>query len=83
MLRKFFIVLVVLLSQAGLASNAQALAGDLAGSPYNRHIVLQTLILFWIGIIGLIVIIAMKLKEAKRIQNMDAHKDDEDAPFLD
>ncbi len=55
----------------------------LPGRPYDRHIIYQALVLFWIGIIGLIVIIVMKLKEAKRIQDMDVHKDDEDAPFLD
>jgi hypothetical protein len=56
---------------------------DPAGSPYDRHILYQALVLFWIGIVGLIVIILMKLKEAKRIQDMDIRKDDENAPFLD
>ncbi len=54
-----------------------------AASPYDRHILYQALVLFWIGIAGLIVIILMKLKEAKRIQDMDFHKDNDDAPFLD
>ena len=57
--------------------------GDIPASPYDRHIIVHTLIFFWIGIIGLIIIITLKIKEAKRIQDMDAHKDDEDVPFLD
>lgn len=52
-------------------------------SPYDRHSIFQALIFFWIGIIGLIIIILMKLKELKRIQDMDIHKEDKDAPFLD
>ncbi len=52
-------------------------------SPYDRHILYQALVLFWIGIIGLIVIIVMKLKEAKRTQGMGVHQDEENAPFLD
>ena len=62
---------------------ASPVAIEPAGSPYESHILYQTLVLFWVGIIGLIVIIVMKLKEAKRIQDMDVHKDDENAPFLD
>jgi hypothetical protein len=56
---------------------------DPAGSPYDRYILYQALVLFWIGIVGLIVILLMKLKEAKRIQDMNIHKDNENAPFLD
>jgi hypothetical protein len=56
---------------------------DPAGSPYDRYILYQALVLFWIGIMGLIMIILMKLKEAKRIQDMGIRKDGEDAPFLD
>ncbi len=54
-----------------------------AASPYDRYTIYQALIFFWIGIAGLIVIIIMKLREVKRIQNMDIDGEEKDAPFLD
>jgi hypothetical protein len=41
------------------------------------------LALFWAGIIGLIVIIRMKLKEIKRIQVMGLDKAEKEIPLLD
>lgn len=83
MVRSSFILGIVSFLITALFNYAEPAPADLAGSPYHRHIIYQALILFWIGIIGLIVIIVMKLRETKRIQDMDVHKDDEDAPFLD
>jgi hypothetical protein len=37
---------------------------------YDRYIIYEMLVLFWAGIIGLIVIIRMKLKEIERIQSI-------------
>lgn len=51
--------------------------------PYDRYIVYQVLALFWIGIIGLIIIIRMKLKEIERIQAMGIDKEEKDIPILD
>lgn len=51
--------------------------------PYDQFIVYQNLILFWIGIIGLIVIIKMKLREIERIQKLGIDKEDENIPVLD
>ena len=50
---------------------------------YERFIVYQNLIIFWIGIIGLIVIIKMKLREVKRTQKMGIDKEEKDIPLLD
>ncbi|HON85395.1 MAG TPA: hypothetical protein PK864_05130 [Syntrophorhabdaceae bacterium] len=52
-------------------------------APYDRFIIYQALVLFWIGIIGLIVIIRMKLREIERIQDMGIDKEEKDIPFLD
>ncbi|HVN98339.1 MAG TPA: hypothetical protein VMT62_18070 [Syntrophorhabdaceae bacterium] len=63
----------------GCFGMVSGIASDIAGgqalevfpsSPYDRYIVYETLVLFWIGIIGLIAIIRMKLKEIERGQNM-------------
>lgn len=51
--------------------------------PYDQFIVYQNLILFWIGIIGLIVIIKMKLREIERIQKLGIDQEDENIPVLD
>jgi len=51
--------------------------------PYDRLIVYQTLAIFWIAIIGLIVIIKMKLREIERIQKMGIDKEEKNIPFLD
>jgi hypothetical protein len=51
--------------------------------PYERFIVYQNLVIFWVGIIGLIVIIKMKLREIGRIQRMGIDKEEKDIPVLD
>ena len=52
-------------------------------TPYDRYIVYEMLALFWAGIIGLIIIIKMKLKEIERIQNMGIDKAEKEIPLLD
>jgi hypothetical protein len=51
--------------------------------PYDRYIIYEMLALFWTGIIGLIVIIRMKLKEIERTQNMGIDKAEKEIPLLD
>ncbi len=52
-------------------------------APYARFIIFQTLMIFWIGIAGLVTIIRMKLKEIERTQRMSVDKEEKDAPLLD
>jgi hypothetical protein len=52
-------------------------------APYDRYIIYEILALFWVGIIGLLVIIRMKLKEIKRIQSMGIDKAEKEIPLLD
>jgi hypothetical protein len=52
-------------------------------APYDRHIIFQFLVFFWIAIIGLVIIIRMKLKEIERIQKMGIDREDKDIPLLD
>jgi hypothetical protein len=49
----------------------------------EQYIAYENLALFWIGIIGLIIIIRMKLKEIERIQELGADKEEKDGPVLD
>ena len=51
-------------------------------APYYIYIVYESLIIFWIAILGLLVIIRMKLREIERVQEMGVDKEDKDAPLL-
>lgn len=50
--------------------------------PYYIYIVYQSLALFWIAILGLLVIIRMKIKEIERVQSLGADQEDPAAPLL-
>ena len=52
-------------------------------APYERFIVFQTLAIFWAGIIGLVIIIRMKLKEIERTRRMGLDKEENNIPVLD
>jgi uncharacterized protein HemY len=52
-------------------------------TPYDAYIVYESLAVFWIMLIGLIVIIRMKLREIERIQAMGADREESDAPLLE
>jgi hypothetical protein len=51
-------------------------------APYYLYIVYQILAVFWVGILGLLVIIRMKLREIERIQALGVDEEDPDAPLL-
>jgi hypothetical protein len=51
-------------------------------TPYDGYIVYESLAVFWLFIIGLIVIIRMKLREIERIQELGVEQEDKDAPML-
>ncbi|MEW6333887.1 MAG: hypothetical protein AB1558_06430 [Thermodesulfobacteriota bacterium] len=51
-------------------------------TPYDGFIIYESLTLFWILIIGLIVVIRMKLREIERIQELGVEAEDPDAPVL-
>jgi hypothetical protein len=50
---------------------------------YDQYTIYQNLAIFWAGIIGLIIIIKMKLREIERIQKMGIDKTEKDIPLLD
>jgi hypothetical protein len=51
-------------------------------TPYDGYIIYESLAVFWLFIISLIVIIRMKLREIERIQELGVEKEDPDAPLL-
>jgi hypothetical protein len=52
-------------------------------TPYEGYIVYESLAVFWLFILGLLVIIRMKLREIERIQALGVDKEDQDAPLLE
>jgi len=49
---------------------------------FDAFIIYESLAIFWLAILSLIVIIRMKLREIERIQEMGAEQEDKDAPLL-
>lgn len=67
----------------GATLRAQEMVDVFPSTPYDQFTIYQNLIIFWIGIIGLIVIIRMKLKEIQRVQRLGIDKEEKDIPLLD
>jgi len=51
-------------------------------TPVDVYAIYTSLAVFWLAIIGLIVVIKMKLNEIERIQKLGIDKEDENAPLL-
>jgi hypothetical protein len=82
-MEKIALFVLMLLIDAGRLWAQQEKIELSPSSSYEKYIIFETLTVFWIGIIGLIIIIKMKLKEIARIQKMGINKDEKDAPLLD
>ncbi len=83
MILKALIFIFIIFMQATAFCAQEQKVEVFTNSPYDRFIIYQALVFFWIGIIGLIVIIAMKLRELGRTRDMDIDGEEKDAPFLD
>ena len=64
------------------AVKAAAKIAVLPEAPYYLFIVYQILAVFWVGILGLLVIIRMKLREIERVQALGVEEEDPNAPLL-
>lgn len=82
-MKRIILALVSLLMNAGILLAQETKIDVFPAAPYDRFIIYQTLAIFWVGIIGLIIIIRMKLKEIERIQSLGIDKEDKDTPLLD
>jgi len=52
-------------------------------APYDRFIIYESLAVFWIFIIALIVITRMKIREIERTQALGTEREDPEAPLLE
>ena len=76
---------ILLLPSAVVAAPAAEKAARVdvfPAAPYYAYIVYESLAVFWVAILGLLVIIRMKLREIERVQEMGADREDPDAPLL-
>ena len=64
------------------AVKAAAKIAVLPDAPYYLYIAYECLVVFWVGILGLLVIIRMKLREIERIQALGVEEEDPNAPLL-
>jgi len=68
-------------------SNSLALAEEkipvFPATPVDVYTIYASLAIFWLAIIGLIVVIKMKLNEIERIQKLGIDKEDKEAPILE
>lgn len=51
-------------------------------TPFEVYTIYTSLAVFWVVLIGLVIIIKMKLSEIERIQKLGIHKEDINAPLL-
>jgi hypothetical protein len=73
---------VSLVLLAAATAGAEEPIAVFPSTPYDGYIIYESLAVFWIAIIGMIVIIRMKLQEIERTQEMGADGEDQDAPLL-
>ena len=82
----FVFAVSFLLMDTALSPAAEKIADKIAvfpTTPYEGYIIYESLAVFWLFIISLIVIIRMKLREIERIQALGVDKEDSDAPLLE
>ena len=83
MKRALFALLMVVLS-ASAAVCAEQKIDVFPPSHYDQAAIYLNLAIFWIGVIGLVVILRMKLKEIERVQALEGDRNDEsEAPLLE
>jgi hypothetical protein len=74
--------LLLIPAVSAAAEKAAEKIAVLPEAPYYLYIVYESLAVFWVGILGLLVIIRMKLREIERVQALGVEEEDRDAPLL-
>ncbi|MDO9228285.1 MAG: hypothetical protein Q8M86_06405 [Syntrophales bacterium] len=74
---------ILLLPVTAFAAPAAEKIAVFPTAPFYIYIVYESLAVFWVAILSLLVIIRMKIREIERVQEMGADKEDPDAPMLE
>jgi hypothetical protein len=81
-MKRFISTLTLIISNTAIAW-AEEKIEVFPSVSYDQYTIYQNLAIFWMFIIGLIIIIRMKLREIERIQKMGINKTEKDIPLLD
>lgn len=84
--RVLVLAVAILLTAAAISPAAEKAADKIAvfpSTPFEGYIIYESLAVFWLFIISLLVIIRMKLREIERIQALGVEEEDRDAPLLE
>jgi hypothetical protein len=79
---RIMIAVTILLAVVFPALGAEQNIEVFPSKTFDRYTIYETLACFWAGIIGLIVIIRMKLKEIERTRSIGIDREEKDIPFL-
>jgi hypothetical protein len=82
-LTAYFSTLVLLFVSPLWGQEAKKAIEVFPSTPYYQFIVFENLAIFWIAIIGLIVILRMKLREIEQRQKLGLDREENEAPRPD
>jgi hypothetical protein len=72
-----------LIQAASLWAGTTAVIDVFPPTGYDQAAVYLNLALFWAGIIGLVILLRLKLRELERVQQMEREEAEEAAPLLE
>ncbi len=70
-------------SQSGPVAERDPVIAVFPPTGYDQATVYLNLALFWAGIIGLVILLRLKLRELERVQNMERKEAEKAAPLLE
>jgi hypothetical protein len=82
-MKRFLLCLLMIVTLSGSLWAAEEKIELIPGNPYDQFIIYQNLVIFWIAILGLVIIIRMKLREIERTQKLGINREEKDIPLLD
>jgi uncharacterized membrane protein len=81
-MKSFYFVIVSLLAVPFRLFSAEKIE-TFPPSLYDKAAIYLNLALFWLGILGLVIVLVLKLREIERRQKIDVRVKAEDMPFLE
>lgn len=82
-MKKLFYTLIFLLLSVAPLWGVEAKIEVFPTAPYTRYIIYESLAIFWLFILSLIVIIKLKLREIERIQKLGINRKEAPIPQLE
>ena len=73
----------ILLQAAGLWAETKPVIDVFPPTGYDHATIYLNLAMFWAGIIGLVILLRLKLRELERVQKMEREEAEKAAPLLE